>query len=927
MNSFYGELKRYKPPPTEDRPQSIPTTLPPTQPSFPWFSPEEKQLWRTIGQNPNAGWDTQGIPAFTTSYLHLEKMTGEFPDNGQPKEVNRRRIWSTLLIQCDHCDGLVAAHWVDRWALIAGYYCDACHKDYPISSYLERELRRKPSDSVVSGYTGYLSDNPDFQAFSLWEPGKITYLGAAMGQGKTTEIFRALATEKLGQAGIVLVPRISLAQALAAHFRYEHGYDAWGLFHEGSGNDNRFIGKYGAIGCLSSLSRMMHQASEQNINRICIAVDESDFSYQLKLLQPRQAKSIMNTLIDVCKKEGLLVAGQTESLLSLEALALEIEIERDDIRSFYSRNATAIGKVSLVQYPNRQGNTQALRLKGAIESIKCHLSQNRHVYAFFSDRRDVKTLATVFAEHQPVIYTAYTKGEKRSKAFLRNQKLTDSPLFLATSAACVGINIIAPDAVTVIVTGKRFGQRPWKEVIQESLRNRARTDVEIHYTDNAAALPVKPSEAEATSLFHEAMKDYETNHPGVSEHASRDYAFSTLADAQPEIYITYHLQEIAGMKVEKVQGNDYDADTLQDLKGQARAAKENEDAAVKERARIYLNRGEIWTDAEIRRRSINAGIDDIAHLAHEKLNKYCQAVGWDGESEIELTDEQRKLVLKLIDAGVDTKALIKRRRGWIATRFSDFYEQIYGKEKANAYDTDLESSAITDDRFRGEVLRGLLNGLEGRTFTSDELGRQVIDILTAPRGKGNDTLLSLILKGALGTATYRQTRFIGKATPAATVEWVRQFIPEWYPVRIKKEYGKDCYALTADDTADTSLFKVWAKYRYATTLDTIEGTDHVELPSEQIKRQAIEMRKQGKTRREIEEETGLSRSAVERATKTLRSSSTRERIIKVLADGHPHTSQEITTKGGIAFRNFNLEVKKMENVELVKRGIYQLVSN
>ena len=540
MSSFFGEKQRYKPPPEQPRKSAIPVATPtapmPATPSFKHFTREEELLWQVLGKNPMDGWDADGIPAFTTSYLHLEKLTGEFPDNGQPPEVNRRRMWSTLLTQCEICGGLVAAHWVDRWELTAGYYCDACHKDYPISSYLERELRRKPSDSVVSGYTGYLSNNPDFQAFSLWEPGKITYLGAAMGQGKTTEIFRALATEKPGYAGIVLVPRISLAQALASQFRYEHGHDALGLFHEGSGNENRFIGRYGAIGCLSSLPRMIHQASEQNIDRFQIAIDESDFSYQLKILQPKSSP-IHHEHAHRCLQKRRLARRRANRIppFARSTRFRNRESERDDIRSFYSRNATATGQVSLVQYPH-QGRRipKPYGFKGAIESIKYRLNQNRRVYAFFSDRRDVRTLATVFAEHQPVIYTAYTKGEKRARAFLRNQKLTDSPLFLATSAACVGINIIDPDAVTIIVTGKRFGQRPWKEVVQESLRNRARTDVEIHYTDNATALPVKPSEAEATSLFHEAIKDYEINHPGVSEHAARDYAFSTLADAQPD---------------------------------------------------------------------------------------------------------------------------------------------------------------------------------------------------------------------------------------------------------------------------------------------------------------------------------------------------------------------------------------------------------
>ena len=468
MSSFFGERQRYKPPPEQPRksviPVAAPTALMPTDPSFKHFTREEELLWQELGKNPTAGWDTNGIPAFTTSYLHLEKLTGEFPNNGQPPEVNQRRIWSTFLIQCEICGGLVAAHWVDRWELIAGYYCDSCHKDYPLTSYLSYELNRKPYDSIVSEHRCYLSDNPDFQSFRLWVPGKITYLGSAMGQGKTTAIFRSLAIETPGGAGIVLVPRISLAQELSSHFRSEHGPNTWGLFHEGSGSQNRYIGRYGAIGCFSSLPRIVEQAIAQNIKDFRIAIDESDFSYQLKALQPTAARRIIQILSEMVKSQGLVLAGQTELLLALESFAYEIGLKETDIRSFHSVAAPASGKVKLLCYPRRKGYIQAIRLQGSIESITKHLEAGKKVYAFFSDRRDVRTLTSLFAKYNPVVYSAYTKGERRAKAILNNRKLTDSQLFLATSAACVGINILDDDAGN----GHRNRTSLWLKTLERS---------------------------------------------------------------------------------------------------------------------------------------------------------------------------------------------------------------------------------------------------------------------------------------------------------------------------------------------------------------------------------------------------------------------------------------------------------------------------
>ena len=128
MNNYFQKRIKYEPPVSTIVPIPPPSALP-KMPAFPWFSPEEKHLWRAIGKNPEAGWNEKGIPAFTTNYRHLEKLTGEFPDNGQPQDVNRRRIWSTDLMPCQQCSG-IATNWIDPWTLRGGYYCDGCHKDY-----------------------------------------------------------------------------------------------------------------------------------------------------------------------------------------------------------------------------------------------------------------------------------------------------------------------------------------------------------------------------------------------------------------------------------------------------------------------------------------------------------------------------------------------------------------------------------------------------------------------------------------------------------------------------------------------------------------------------------------------------------------------------------------------------------------------------
>ena len=75
MSRFFGERQRYKPPPESaskvgNSGCSTNSTDANRTPSFPHFTSEEEELlWKELGKNPMEGWDTNGIPAFTISYL------------------------------------------------------------------------------------------------------------------------------------------------------------------------------------------------------------------------------------------------------------------------------------------------------------------------------------------------------------------------------------------------------------------------------------------------------------------------------------------------------------------------------------------------------------------------------------------------------------------------------------------------------------------------------------------------------------------------------------------------------------------------------------------------------------------------------------------------------------------------------------------
>ena len=113
---------------------------------------------------------------------------------------------------------------------------------------------------------------------------------------------------------------------------------------------------------------------------------------------------IFHTLSQAVERHGIAVAGQTETLLSLESFVREIGRSEQDITAFYAHASPAPGEVHLVGYPQVERCTHTVRLHGLINAIKKHLSDGKRIYAFFSDRREVRTVEAIFADSQPVDY-------------------------------------------------------------------------------------------------------------------------------------------------------------------------------------------------------------------------------------------------------------------------------------------------------------------------------------------------------------------------------------------------------------------------------------------------------------------------------------------------------------------------------------------
>jgi len=906
--------------------------------SFQHWTPEERIVVREIlGVSPDAGWH-EGIPAFATRYENLYPITGEFALNGQPNDIEKRRVWSTQFGTCEKC-GDITADWVDRYLLTAGRYCNSCHTDTPIGSYLEWELKRKLPNSIVSEHQGFLGDDPEFEDFRLWEPETLTHLGAGMSTGKSTEIYKAIvaiAMQKLG-IGIIASPRISLTRFLAHQLRKRHGRQAWGLWHEGSGTSEQFIGSYGAIVCLPSLGRAVTEAYENGLTAsdIYVAIDEVDFGYSLLSLAIHQATAVKKVLLEMFLATGLVVSGQTESTLALEALASELGCEH--LQGFYNTAPRAEGIVEMRKYPDIEGKN-AIVLAGAIESIEIALRDGHHVYVFCASRRDGDVIAERFAEQAPVVYNSFTKGDPRCDAVLKHQRLPEeSRLFIGTSAAGVGISILDPKAKTIRVGGLTYGSRDASMGVQTTLRDRGRRGTEWHYADYNFALPMRPRETERVSLYHDKVKQLQNQYAHLSEDAikkvARSLALSTLADHLLETFVQHHLGKVANMEVVESQALLPEDAEVEWVTEQRRESMKKERESKCKLAVEYLTDRNIYTTREIRVMSNRGGFAQTEQIAHEYANALACAVGYQDDTHDEniLNDEDIDVALALAIQNIQPQRLEKLRRGYLAVHYPNWVAAVLERElEATTRDaldagTGLELTAVTDDRFLGVVLKALLNRLKDKIFDADaDLANAIHEVLdTVSEGQ---TLFGRIKAGGLGAQAYRRARFLKIASDAYVINWARTFIKEFYPATLSKR--GDRYSLVHDKRIDLILASIrcWLSNRIEGEVPALETFKPI-APQTELEEKVRGRRKAGASLEMIRAEFGLALGTVSEWCKDIKVlSPTETEVVRLLGDGQVWKTSEIEKHSKFTRQRTTIAIKKLLGKGLItkiKRGHYQ----
>ena len=656
---------------------------------------------------------------------------------------------------------------------------------------------------------------------------------------------------------------------------------------------------------MPSLPRAVQFAQDGGVERLYIAIDEVDFGYNLLSLNVNQATAVKACLREATAETGLVVLGQTESTLALEALAEEVEA--DNIQGFYNRASPAEGSIVLHKHPDIDGKSNAI-LAGGIDDTSKALQDGHNVYAFCSSRRDADIIADEFESENPVVYNAYTKGERRADAVLQNQKLTDSCLFVATSAAGLGISILDPKAHTVVIGGLLYGSRQANMLVQEHVRDRGRRGGDFHYTDYQFSLPVQPKENEKVSLYHETVKlnGFQGSHLSSAGIRKLAYAqaLATLADTQIETYLAYHLATVGNIPVYEASALDADTERLSIIASKRSEIRRSEREKKILDAVDLLNNRDLLTTSEIRKLSNKGQLSTDDRLAHELANASTIACGWNdvidrfnGETFDDiLSDDDFNVATQLAEKNINTDKLTKQRRGCIAVRFPKWTGHqlksvLENTQKQMVMDgAGIEITAVSDDRMLGELLKALLDRIHGKVFDSTTLANATREVLKMTYSSGK-SFEAEIQSGALGASAYRKGRFLNCADDDRIVEWVRMFTSEWYPARIAK--SEDNYALQHANDLQLRLnaFHRWLLHQPGVP----EGTQLVfqvvkatELPDEDA-----ELKNVSRFRREVGETIKAIAESLDRNPRTIAKwcegikppSPAQSDVLSILSDG------------------------------------------
>ena len=921
----------------------------PSRPSYPHFSIEQKRLVRDDGLNPMAGYhevNGQQIPVWVPKYEKLNPILGgsDFAMNGQPQETEVHRVWNTTPQTCPKCDTQTALYWIDRFRYTTGYYCDNCHEDVsPTNSLLRLELDRKLTNHYISINDGYVSDDPYWETTPLYAAGRLTFLAAAMNTGKTTYTNQKgieLAKKNNGHF-ILCVPRVSLAKEQWHILTEQYGNDNFGLFHE---NSKKSVGRLGAVCCLSSLPNVFgytdHQTGDTyNIENAWIFIDEADYSYQLlNLLSPvsKKTKSFLETALYT---NGLVVAGQTEWTAVIETFAAELETEK--MLGYYKPVKPHNTSTEIVVYPDVEGKN-AWALSELIEYVQQTIDAGEHAYVFCARRRDVSILHQIFFEHHPLTYTAYSKNTERAERFLKDGKLTDTNLFLATSAAAVGISIHDEKAHTAILGGHVHGHLNCADIVQERVRDRLQNPGRIFLPTYNTAFPVAQTDATSVSRYEAKKKRIaDVIHDSDLKNADKlaaTYALDSLAEEDPITFIKHHLESVAGFDVNVIQPNPSCKTAIQRVRDVSKKTEQDEktatekvalevfDAELQRLTAPEYTAPHLHTTSEARKMSAT----EYTVLGNKKASEFACLIGFDDQRDIDRgtpdspipfdwLPKDLELAQQLILSGIDPSDWKRKFFGFLATRNSIISDEQWETALERGY----ELSALRDYSFIGELVRSIVDRTAGKHYAKAELDAELQQLLDPETDDGKRTYLAEIQSGAIGVKLWRKARYlnISKSPIEFCIELTETFYPcQWRTYRDQISIHNDTQLDLFRDALNTFLYHqrspemrdLDVAFGDTNKIVAVTPFPESEAPENRFYAKVRQLYKQGKSVIEIIEIIGLRKTKIYEILQDLRVSGKKHEDIQLQTEALKMLDNGIS-KRAIA-KKMKMSRKKLDRI-------------
>ena len=699
-------------------------------------------------------------------------------------------------------------------------------------------------------------------------------------------------------------PRISLAREQWHKLTEQYGKGSFGLFHE---NSKKSVGRLGAVCCLSSLSNVFgyedyETGDTYDPENAWIFIDEADYSYELlKLLSPvsKKIKSLLETALHT---NGLVVAGQTEWTAVVETLATELET--DHTFGYYKPVKPHNTQTEIVVYPDVDGKN-AWALSELIEYIQEILDGGKHAYVFCARRRDVSVLHEIFFEHHPLTFTSLSKNTERAQRFLQDGKLTDTPLFIATSAAAVGISIIDPKARTAILAGQVHGHLKCADIVQERVRDRLRNPGRIFLPTYQTAFPVTQTDATSVSRYEAEKKrisaDIDDSDLKNADKLAATYALDSLAEDDPITFIKHHLESVAGFVVEQIQPNPPCETAIQRVKHVTKKTEQDEKSAAEKVAlevfdaeleRLTVQEytaPQLHTTSEVRKMSAT----EYTVLGNKKATELARLIGFDDQRDIDRgtpdapipfdwVPKDLKLAQRLVSANINAGDWKRKFMGYLATRntvLSDEHWEI-------ALESGNELSALRDYAFIGELVRLILDTLAGKHYETAELDAELKQLLDRETLDGKHTYLAELQNGRIGVKIWRKARYLNVAKSPIT--FCFELITDFYPCAYKQFKG--VFSIHNDEQLDlfTDALNTFLYHHRSQEMQDLDaafgGTDRivnvkplpeVDDPKDAVYAKIRQLFKDGNSIDTIMEITSLGKSKIYEVIKDLRVSEKR----------------------------------------------------